>query len=118
MDQEKINALGDELYEALCGAYAILPLTDREPEIQIEDAYQISLRLLRRRMEDRGETIVGKKIGVTSQPVQEMLGVFQPDFGFLTNTMEYRNGAEIPIAGHLIAPKAEGKSLFASGKIL
>ena len=34
------------------------------------------------RMEDRGETIVGKKIGVTSQPVQEMLGVFQPDFGF------------------------------------
>ena len=73
MDQEKINALGDELYEALCGAYAVLPLTDREPDIQIEDAYQISLRLLQRRMEDRGETIVGKKIGVTSQPVQEML---------------------------------------------
>ena len=91
MDQEKINALGDELYEALCGAYALLPLTDREPDIQIEDAYQISLRLLQRRMEDRGETIVGKKIGVTSQPVQEMLGVFQPDFGFLTNTMEYQN---------------------------
>ena len=112
MDQEKINALGDELYDALCGAHALLPLTDREPDIQIEDAYQISLRLLQRRIEDRGETIVGKKIGVTSQPVQEMLGVFQPDFGFLTNTMEYRSGAEIPIAGHLIAPKAEGEIAF------
>ena len=72
MDQEKINALGDELYDALCGAHALLPLTDREPDIQIEDAYQISLRLLQRRIEDRGETIVGKKIGVTSQPVQEL----------------------------------------------
>ena len=112
MDQQKINALGDELYDALCGAYTLLPLTDREPDIQIEDAYQISLRFLQRRIEDRGETIVGKKIGVTSQPVQEMLGVFQPDFGFLTNTMEYRNGAEISVAGHLIAPKAEGEIAF------
>ena len=112
MDQKKINALGDELYDALCGAYALLPLTDREPEIQIEDAYQVSLRFLQRRMEGRGETIVGKKIGVTSQPVQEMLGVFQPDFGFLTNAMEYRSGSEISIAGHLIAPKAEGEIAF------
>ena len=112
MEQDKINALGDELYDALCGGYALLPLTDRETNIQIDDAYQISQRFLQRRLEDRGETIVGKKIGVTSQPVQEMLGVFQPDFGFLTNTMECRSGAEIPIAGHLIAPKAEGEIAF------
>ena len=32
MDQERINALGDELYEALRGKYALIPLTDREPE--------------------------------------------------------------------------------------
>ena len=112
MDQEKINALGDELYAALRGKYALIPLTDREPDIQVEDAYHISLRFLQRRLDNDGETIVGKKIGVTSQPVQEMLGVFQPDFGFLTNTMAYRNGSEIPIAGHLIAPMAEGEIAF------
>ena len=112
MDQEKIEQLGDELYQALRGGHTVVPLTDRESDIQIEDAYHISLRMVNRRVEDDGEKIVGKKIGVTSKPVQEMLGVFQPDFGFLTNTMEYPNGAEIPVAGNLIAPKAEGEIAF------
>ncbi len=38
-----------------------------------------------------------QKIGVTSQPVQEMLNVRHPDYGFLTNTMEFFDGADIPI---------------------
>ncbi len=112
MDRERINALGDELYNALRSGQAVSPLTDREGDIQIEDAYHISLRVLDRRVEGDGETIVGKKIGVTSKPVQEMLGVFQPDFGFLMDTMEYPNGSDIPIAGHLIAPMAEGEIAF------
>jgi 2-oxopent-4-enoate/cis-2-oxohex-4-enoate hydratase len=112
MDQEKIDQLGDELYAALRGGHTVVPLTDRESDIQIEDAYHISLRMLNRRVENDGETIVGKKIGVTSKPVQEMLGVFQPDFGFLTDTMEYPDGADIPVAGNLIAPKAEGEIAF------
>ncbi len=35
MDREEINALGDELYEALRGNCALLPLTDRVPGIQV-----------------------------------------------------------------------------------
>lgn len=112
MDQEKIDQFGDELYAALRKGQTVVPLTDRESDIQIEDAYYISLRMLNRRLENDGETVVGKKIGVTSKPVQEMLGVFQPDFGFLTDTMEYPDGADIPVAGNLIAPKAEGEIAF------
>jgi 2-oxopent-4-enoate/cis-2-oxohex-4-enoate hydratase len=104
--------LGDELYEALRSQSTLSPLTEREDDITIEDAYYISLRMVNRRVEDDGEIIVGKKIGVTSKPVQEMLGVFQPDFGFLTNKMEYPNGASIPIAGNLIAPRAEAEIAF------
>tara|TARA_R110002072_G_scaffold177702_2_gene333697 strand:- start:510 stop:1301 length:792 start_codon:yes stop_codon:yes gene_type:complete len=112
MDQEKINLLGDELYNALRGGHTLEPLTDREPAIQIEDAYRISLRMLNRRVDGDGEKVIGKKIGVTSKPVQDMLGVFQPDFGFLTDAMEYPDGAEIPIKGDLIAPRAEGEIAF------
>ncbi|PLW67032.1 fumarylacetoacetate hydrolase family protein [Pseudohalioglobus lutimaris] len=112
MEQSKIDALGDELYAALRGCSTLLPLTDRESDIQIEDAYHISQRMVSLRVERDGEKIVGKKIGVTSKPVQEMLGVFQPDFGFLTDAMEYPDAAEIPIAGHLIAPRAEGEIAF------
>lgn len=112
MDSEKINALGDELYKAMRSFNTLAPLTDREPDISIEDAYHISLRMLQRRVDDDGERVVGKKIGVTSAAVQEMLGVFQPDFGFLTNAMQYDNGADIPIAGNLIQPRAEAEIAF------
>ena len=112
MDEQRIHRLGDELYEALRSQSTLSPLTDREQDITIEDAYHISLRMVNQRIEKDGERIVGKKIGVTSKPVQEMLGVFQPDFGFLTNTMEYPEGAAIPIAGNMIQPRAEGEIAF------
>ena len=112
MDQQKIEQLGDELYQALRECRTLVPLTDRESDISIEDAYHISLRMLDRRVADDGEHIVGKKIGVTSKPVQDMLGVFQPDFGFLTDAMVYPDGASIPVANNLIQPRAEGEIAF------
>jgi 2-oxopent-4-enoate/cis-2-oxohex-4-enoate hydratase len=111
MTPEKISEYGDALYEALRSRQTLPPLSDREPDITVEDAYRISQRFLQCRL-DAGERVVGKKIGVTSKPVQDMLGVFQPDFGFLTDVMECPDGAEIPIAGHLIQPKAEGEIAF------
>ncbi len=112
MDKERIQALGDELYTALRKGQTVAPLTERESDITIEDAYHISLRMVECRVARDGEKIIGKKIGVTSKPVQDMLGVFQPDFGFLTDAMEYADGAQIPIAGNLIQPKAEGEIAF------
>lgn len=112
MHKERINELGDELYQALRTQSTLRPLTDRETDITIEDAYHISLRMVSQRLDLDGESIVGKKIGVTSKPVQDMLKVFQPDFGFLTDKMEYVDGASIPIAGNMIQPRAEGEIAF------
>ncbi len=111
MTPDKIAQYGDELYEALRTQSTLAPLTERDAGITIEDAYHISRHFVQRRVE-AGEAIIGKKIGVTSAPVQEMLGVFQPDFGFLTDGMVYQDGADIPIAGNLIAPRAEGEIAF------
>ena len=116
MDKTKIQQYGDELYQALLDRKAVDPLTDREPSITIEDAYQIQLRMIQRRL-DAGETIVGKKIGVTSQAVMNMLGVYQPDFGMLTDGMVYNEGQAIP-ASTLIQPKAEGEIAFILKKAL
>jgi 2-oxopent-4-enoate/cis-2-oxohex-4-enoate hydratase len=111
MDAQTTQQLGDELYEALISQSTVAPLTGRYAAISVEQAYHISLRFLDRRIA-AGEKVVGKKIGVSSAAVQEMLGVFQPDFGFLTDGMVYADGADIPIAGHLIAPRAEGEIAF------
>ncbi|RTL32178.1 MAG: 2-oxopent-4-enoate hydratase, partial [Rhodocyclaceae bacterium] len=110
MNQNKIEQYGDELYNALITRTAVDPLTDREPEITIEDAYQIQLRMIQRRL-DAGETIIGKKIGVTSKVVMDMLKVNQPDFGQMTSGMIYNEGEAIPVDS-MIAPKAEAEVAF------
>ena len=112
MNPSRIHSLAQELHGALRGRRTLAPLTEREPDITIEDAYQISTATLELRLKD-GERVVGKKIGVTSKAVQEMLGVFQPDFGFLTDRMHYPDGAVIGLrSANLIQPRAEGEVAF------
>ena len=108
----QIQSLGDELFAALRARRVLDPLTARVPAIDIDDAYRVSLRLLERRKAE-GERIIGKKIGVTSKPVQDMLGVRQPDFGFLLDSMQLADGAAISLSKHkLIQPRAEGEIAF------
>lgn len=111
MDQNKINSYGDELYAALRERRAVDPLTEREAGLSIEHAYRISTRMLERRLED-GERVIGKKIGVTSRAVMDMLQVHQPDFGYLTDRMLYADGDELPVSSEMIAPRAEGEIAF------
>ncbi|GEQ77290.1 2-hydroxypent-2,4-dienoate hydratase [Comamonas testosteroni] len=116
MNAELHQTLGDELHAALCGRQAIEPLSARHPEITIADAYAIQQRMLARRLE-AGECVVGKKIGVTSRAVMDMLGVFQPDFGWLTDGMVFNEGEAVS-ASSLIQPKAEGEIAFLLKKTL
>ncbi|ASK36516.1 2-oxopent-4-enoate hydratase [Alloalcanivorax mobilis] len=111
MEKNRIEHYGDELFQALRDRRAIAPITERQADLSLEDAYRISLRLLERRLAE-GEKVIGKKIGVTSTAVQRMLNVHQPDFGYLTDTMVYGHGDALPIGGELIQPKAEGEIAF------
>ncbi|MBL0285198.1 MAG: 2-oxopent-4-enoate hydratase [Zoogloea sp.] len=110
MDKSKIEHYGDELYNALITRTAVAPLTDREADITIEDAYQIQQRMIQRRL-DAGETIIGKKIGVTSKVVMDMLKVNQPDFGMMTSGMVFNEGESIDTST-MIAPRAEAEVAF------
>jgi 2-oxopent-4-enoate/cis-2-oxohex-4-enoate hydratase len=111
MNEKQINQCGDELFEAMMKRQTLAPFTQRFTEISIADAYNISQRMIERRLA-AGEKIVGKKIGATSQAVQQMLNISQPDFGFLTDSMAYGDAQEIPISELLIQPKAEGEIAF------
>ncbi len=112
MTNEKIEKYANELYEALKGNYSIDPISSREPESTIEDAYAIQHHFLARRMQDDKSRIIGKKIGVTSKVVMDMLGVHQPDFGYLLSDMIYSDGDEINVSDKMIQPKAEGEIAF------
>jgi 2-oxopent-4-enoate/cis-2-oxohex-4-enoate hydratase len=103
--------LAEELYQALMGCFTVPPLRRRGLDLDVEDAYAISLALLAHRLK-AGENVIGKKIGVTSEAVQDMLGVYQPDFGFLTDRMQVPDGSDVRIAGQLIQPRAEAEIAF------
>ena len=106
----RVEAFAGELYRALREGKTVAPLIARDPALTIDDAYAISLEVLARRTAD-GERVVGKKIGVTSKAVQDMLGVHQPDFGFLTDPMWVEG--DIDVAGkNLIQPRAEAEIAF------
>ena len=111
MNLNTINEIASELFLALKNQETISPLSDKYEEIDINDAYQISRKFLSLR-EDQGEKVIGKKIGVTSSVVQEMLGVNQPDFGFLTDIMHVKNKSNFLIEDSLIQPRAEAEIAF------
>ncbi len=110
MDASTIQHYGDELHQALVQHEAVEPLTNREPSITIDDAYRIQLRMIQRRL-DAGEVVVGKKIGVTSKAVMDMLGVNQPDFGHLLSGMVCNEGETVDTS-KMIAPRAEAEVAF------
>jgi 2-keto-4-pentenoate hydratase len=86
------------------------PISLLYPEFEIDDAYQIQKLINQKRVEGGGR-IVGYKVGLTSDAVQQQLGVDQPDFGTLFADMELINGQSVN-ANSLIAPKAEGEIGF------
>lgn len=110
MDERLIRQCAEELYEAMRARRAVDPLTTRHPGIGIEDAYRIQQRLVGRCLEG-GARVIGRKIGVTSRPVMDMLGVYEPDFGVLLSTMLVPDGGVVRRAD-LIQPKVEGEIAF------
>src|SRR5690554_354467 len=111
MSENIIQPRGDQLHAAMVNKAPIRPLTESHPDMSLETAYQISLHMLERRLA-AGEKVIGKKIGLTSLAVQTMLGVDQPDFGYLTDAMAFSQGQDMPISERLMQPRAEGEIAF------
>jgi len=102
--------LADELWHAEKSCRPVAPLTERYPELGIEDAYAIQTVNIDRRVGE-GARIIGRKVGLTSQPMQQMLGVDQPDYGVLLDDMSVEDGDEIPLS-RLVQPRVEAELAF------
>jgi 2-keto-4-pentenoate hydratase len=113
---EKIKRFSDHLAEAEKNRKGVLPLTELDPEITVEEAYQIQLETIKRKT-DEGQKIVGKKIGLTSLAMQQLLGVDQPDYGHLLDGMVVENGGKISW-DRVLQPKVEAEIAFVLKKDL
>ncbi len=85
-DSGMVARCADALADAEAGRRPIPPLTEHYPGLALSDAYAIQRRNIERRMK-RGERVVGRKVGLTAQAMQELFGVREPDYGHLLDTM-------------------------------
>lgn len=110
MEAKVLKDLAQELFLAEVGAAAVLPLTERFPELTIADAYAIQMETVAAKRVG-GRRVVGKKIGLTSKAMQNLLGVGEPDYGHLFHDMVIPEGDAISRSS-LVQPKVEGEIAF------
>ncbi|WP_017727571.1 2-keto-4-pentenoate hydratase [Halalkalibacterium ligniniphilum] len=91
-------------------------LTEQNENFTTEDAYAVQLEIIRQKLE-QGHNIVGKKIGLTSKAMQNLLGVNEPDYGHLLDNMVVENGGEVSFE-RVMQPKVEAEIAFVLKKDL
>lgn len=112
----KIKQFADQLAAAEQTGVGISPLTSVDPVLTAKEAYSIQLENIYRKVE-AGQRIVGKKIGLTSLAMQKLLGVDEPDYGHLLDSMVVENGGVISV-DKVLQPKVEAEIAFVLKKEL
>ncbi len=105
-----IETLAQQLRDAYSTRTACEPLRTTIGVEDLEMAYAIQ-DLNNQLLIKKGARVTGRKIGLTSKAVQAQLGVDQPDFGILLDTMEVLNGDSIAMS-ELMQPKVEAEIAF------
>ncbi|MEH7226568.1 fumarylacetoacetate hydrolase family protein [Bacillus sp. JJ1566] len=106
----KIEQFALKLAEAESTCVGTQPLTSVDSELTVKDAYYIQLENIKKKVAE-GQKIVGKKIGLTSLAMQNLLGVDEPDYGHLLDQMVVENGGKISIE-KVLQPKVEAEIAF------
>jgi 2-keto-4-pentenoate hydratase len=108
-----IEEFAADLRRAEIDRKPITPLTSNDQSLSVADAYAIQSANVQARIVG-GEVVRGHKVGLTSKAMQDMLGVDEPDFGVIFDTMLVESGDCLDLSD-LIAPRVEGEIAFLLG---
>lgn len=111
-----LQSAADALHQARDSRRPIGRVSESHGVSGIDQAYVVAALNTQRRIA-AGARVIGKKVGLTSQAVQQQLGVDQPDFGVLFDDMEYLDGEAVPMS-RLLQPRAEAEVAFVVGRDL
>lgn len=110
LSREQVLALAEHVENAELKAQDITKITNDYPEMTFEDAYEVQWEI-RRRKEERGNKVVGMKMGLTSWAKMSQMNVETPIYGFLADYFSVPEGGEIK-HDELIHPKIEAELAF------
>jgi 2-keto-4-pentenoate hydratase len=104
------RAIADALIAAERDRMPIAPFTRKLAFFDVQTAYRAQALFVDHRLQ-RGEQVIGAKLGLTSRVKRKALGIHEPVFGRLTSGMLVPPGAPVPL-GELIHPRAEPEIAF------
>jgi 2-keto-4-pentenoate hydratase len=104
------------LYDARRDRVQIALFTDVDPTLGMSDGYAVQKELVQLILDD-GDAIVGYKVGLTSKPMQKMIGVDSPDYGPVLRSTAYSDGDAVSMST-LIQPKMEAEIVAVMGSRL
>jgi 2-keto-4-pentenoate hydratase len=97
--------LAASLAQAERSRVAMSPMTDTYADIDVVDAYEIQLLNIRQRVAE-GARVVGHKVGLSSEAMQKMMNVDEPDYGHLLDDMEVFEDKPVLTSKYLL-PRVE-----------
>ena len=109
-EMNHINQVAQLLWNSNANKSTVAPVRAIITATDIEAAYAVQQINIQKRIEN-GERVVGKKIGLTSFAVQKQLGVDQPDYGILFESMQIENGGNLTYTD-LMQPKEVSPIFF------
>jgi 2-oxo-3-hexenedioate decarboxylase len=110
VNSEQIEGFATRVDQAAKNAQTIPMLSLGGDELGLEEAYLIQRASIQRRL-DRGEELIGMKMGLTSKAKMEQVGVHSPIYGHLTSAMLLEHGGRLNLANHC-HPRVEPEVAF------
>lgn len=99
-----------QLLAAVQATQPINRLSDSYPSMDIDDAYEIQMKVVQMKVE-AGRHVRGFKIGLTSKAMQRAVGIDEPDYGHLFDDMLHEDGCSLS-AKRYHAPRLEVEVAF------
>ncbi|WP_166355993.1 2-keto-4-pentenoate hydratase [Phytoactinopolyspora limicola] len=112
----RIEQAARRLREAAVSGVPCQPVRDLIDAGDLAGAYAVQ-RLNIDAALSAGARRCGRKVGLTNPAVQRQLGVDQPDYGTILDTMVFTSGAQVPFRG-LLQPRAEAEIALVLGQDL
>lgn len=105
-----INKIAQDLIAAEKCLRPMAGISKNYPGMTIDDAYTIQFKTIEEKV-NSGAVIVGRKIGLTSKAMQDLIGIDEPDAGIIVDNKVFREGEAIP-ANIMMVPRIEAEIGF------
>jgi 2-keto-4-pentenoate hydratase len=110
MDADDIGKAASALLDSYASRVPVAPLSETYPGMSVDDGYAVQQAQVVS-WTAAGAVVKGHKVGLTSKAMQAQLGVNQPDFGVLFDSMFLPEGMTVPVS-RFLQPRAEPEIAF------